>query len=246
MRPFVGRQDPRDRVERQDAVDRVAVGIDGEGDAEIVERLLGAGGAALELADRHGGRAGRAAPPSPRSAASRNRSRRDRRNRERNRPSGARCCRAGFWSCTARASWRGHPYGRTPDYFNCPTGSAASADLCRGSKRPSHSARIARAWMRAAATKTCGAAAPGSVPAATRGSTRRWLARRHSRLEPPRGSGARRARRLPWRTRSARSRAATRWRCRCRRRRERPRRAEAARWFPPPSSNAIAPAICTT
>ena len=51
--PFVGRQHARDRVERQDAVDRLAVGIDREGDAEIVERLLGAGGAALELADRH-------------------------------------------------------------------------------------------------------------------------------------------------------------------------------------------------
>ncbi len=51
--PFLGRQHARDRVERQDAVDRLAVGVDGEGDAEIIERLLGAVSAAGELVDRH-------------------------------------------------------------------------------------------------------------------------------------------------------------------------------------------------
>jgi hypothetical protein len=52
LSPFRGREDPRDRVERQDAVDRIALGIDREGDAEIVERLLGGGGAAPEIVGR--------------------------------------------------------------------------------------------------------------------------------------------------------------------------------------------------
>ena len=55
MRPFRGGQYARDRVERQDAVDRVAVGIDREGDPEIVEHLLGADDTPLEIGRLHGG-----------------------------------------------------------------------------------------------------------------------------------------------------------------------------------------------
>ena len=39
--PLGGRQDPGEDVERQDAVDLLAAGVDGEGDAEIVELALG-------------------------------------------------------------------------------------------------------------------------------------------------------------------------------------------------------------
>jgi hypothetical protein len=53
--PFRCRDQPGDRVERQDAVDGGAVGIDRKGDAEIVERSLGRGGAPGKLGDRHAG-----------------------------------------------------------------------------------------------------------------------------------------------------------------------------------------------
>ena len=52
MAPFRGRQHPRQHVERQDAVDRLGVGIDRKGDAEIVELGIGGGGAFLERLDR--------------------------------------------------------------------------------------------------------------------------------------------------------------------------------------------------
>jgi hypothetical protein len=55
--PFRRGQDPRDCIKRQNAVDRLAIGIDGEGDPEIVKRLLGKTCAAFELGDRHAGEA---------------------------------------------------------------------------------------------------------------------------------------------------------------------------------------------
>ncbi len=48
--PVGGGQDARDEVERQDAIDRVALGIDREGDPEIVELALGKLGAPAQLA----------------------------------------------------------------------------------------------------------------------------------------------------------------------------------------------------
>ncbi len=55
MLPFRCREHAWDRVERQDAVDRVGLGIDREGDPQIVERLLGADDAPLEIGRGHGG-----------------------------------------------------------------------------------------------------------------------------------------------------------------------------------------------
>ena len=48
-RPVGGRDQPRDHVERQDAVDRVAVAVDREGDALVVELGLGRPGALRQL-----------------------------------------------------------------------------------------------------------------------------------------------------------------------------------------------------
>jgi len=50
--PFLGRQHPRDRIEGQDAVDCAVRRIEREGDAVIVERLFGGGGAPPEIRDR--------------------------------------------------------------------------------------------------------------------------------------------------------------------------------------------------
>ena len=50
--PFIGRQHPRDRVEGQDAVDRAALRVEREGDAVIIKRLRGGGGAPLEIGER--------------------------------------------------------------------------------------------------------------------------------------------------------------------------------------------------
>ncbi len=48
-RPFVGEEDARDDVERDDPLGGVAVAIDGEGDAELAEGLLRGLLAALQL-----------------------------------------------------------------------------------------------------------------------------------------------------------------------------------------------------
>ena len=50
--PLLGGDHPRDQVERQDAVDRGGVGIDGEGDAARQQVALGIGGAAAQRLDR--------------------------------------------------------------------------------------------------------------------------------------------------------------------------------------------------
>ena len=55
--PFLGRQDARQDVERQDPVDRLRIGIDRKGNAEIVKLGIGGGGALLECADRQTGEA---------------------------------------------------------------------------------------------------------------------------------------------------------------------------------------------
>jgi hypothetical protein len=49
--PVVGRQDPRDGIERQDAVDGVFLGVDSERDPEIVELELGVALALAQLLD---------------------------------------------------------------------------------------------------------------------------------------------------------------------------------------------------
>ena len=48
-RPVGGGDDARDHVERQDAVDRVALAVDREGDALVVQLGLGRPGAIAEL-----------------------------------------------------------------------------------------------------------------------------------------------------------------------------------------------------
>ena len=50
--PFLRGDHARDQVERQDAVDRGGVGIDGEGDAALQQVALGIGGAAAQCLDR--------------------------------------------------------------------------------------------------------------------------------------------------------------------------------------------------
>ena len=50
--PFLGGDHARDQVERQDAVDRGRVGIDGEGDAALQQVAFGIGGAAAQRLDR--------------------------------------------------------------------------------------------------------------------------------------------------------------------------------------------------
>ena len=50
--PFLGGDHARDQVERQDAVDRGGVGIDGEGDAALQQVAFGIGGAAAQRLDR--------------------------------------------------------------------------------------------------------------------------------------------------------------------------------------------------
>ena len=47
--PFASRQDAWDEVERQHAIDRVAIGVDGEGDAEVEQLGLREGGAPAEF-----------------------------------------------------------------------------------------------------------------------------------------------------------------------------------------------------
>ena len=54
-----------DQVERQDAVDRGGVGIDGEGDAALQQVALGVHGAAAQGFDRELGQAGAAAVRDP-------------------------------------------------------------------------------------------------------------------------------------------------------------------------------------
>jgi hypothetical protein len=49
--PLRRRQHARDDVERQDAVDSVLLGIDGEGDAQIEQLVLGVAGAAAQFVD---------------------------------------------------------------------------------------------------------------------------------------------------------------------------------------------------
>jgi hypothetical protein len=49
--PLRRRQHARDHVEWQDAVDSVLLGIDGEGDAQIEQLVLGVAGAAAQLVD---------------------------------------------------------------------------------------------------------------------------------------------------------------------------------------------------
>src|SRR5262249_28781571 len=55
LSPLRRGDDPRDRVERQDAVNGIAVRIDREGDAEFMQRLLCGGSPALELGHRDRG-----------------------------------------------------------------------------------------------------------------------------------------------------------------------------------------------
>ena len=50
--PFLRGDHARDQVERQDAVDRGRVGIDGEGDAALQQVAFGIGGAAAQRLDR--------------------------------------------------------------------------------------------------------------------------------------------------------------------------------------------------
>ena len=50
--PFLGGDDARDQVERQDAVDRRGVGIDGEGDAALQQVAFRIGGAVAQGVDR--------------------------------------------------------------------------------------------------------------------------------------------------------------------------------------------------
>ena len=52
MVPLGRGQDPRHQIERQDAVDRVAVRVNREGDAEIVQLGLGDFGAAAQIVRR--------------------------------------------------------------------------------------------------------------------------------------------------------------------------------------------------
>ena len=78
-----GGEDARDQVERQDAVDRGGVGIDGEGDAAFQQVAFGVGGAAAQGGDRQDAQDGRAAASgrdaaAGRGAAFRRRTRRDR------------------------------------------------------------------------------------------------------------------------------------------------------------------------
>jgi hypothetical protein len=53
--PFIRTQDARDRVERQDAVDRIAIRINRKGDAQIVEGLFGVSRASGQIEDRRRG-----------------------------------------------------------------------------------------------------------------------------------------------------------------------------------------------
>ncbi len=52
--PVAARDHPRDHVEGQDAVDRVALGIDGEGDPEVIELQLGVAGSPAQFLQIHG------------------------------------------------------------------------------------------------------------------------------------------------------------------------------------------------
>ena len=54
VRPFRGGEHARDAVERQDAVDRAGLGIDGEGDAEIDQVVLGRRGARAQCIEADG------------------------------------------------------------------------------------------------------------------------------------------------------------------------------------------------
>ena len=85
--PGVGRQNARDDIERQDAVDGVLFGIDRERDAEVEQLPLGVGGPLAEaLPDRWFPAHARAAPPGGLAAcrrrATRNRNRRGSSRRE--------------------------------------------------------------------------------------------------------------------------------------------------------------------
>ena len=56
-RPVLRREHARDAVEGKDAVDRVALGIDGEGDAEVAQLRVGVRGTTLQLLQRERGEA---------------------------------------------------------------------------------------------------------------------------------------------------------------------------------------------